>query len=158
MKSTTLILLALLPLTTMATESSTPTLALSEDTRKLLKQEMQQIKIGMQSLVLDIASADWEKIATTGHNIKHSYIMKKQLSKQQMHELHTALPETFQSIDQKFHYYAGMMSHAAKEHDIELVQFYRYKMNESCTACHAHFAREAFSGFNQPNKHQRHMH
>ena len=112
----------------------------------------------MQSLVLDIASADWEKIATTGHNIKHSYIMKQQLSKQQMHELHMALPEAFQELDQQFHYYAGMMSHAAKEHDMELVQFYRYKMNESCTACHARFARETFGGFDQPNKHQRHMH
>ena len=158
MKLTHLTLLILLPLTSLASDQSDTRIELSDATRSLLQQEMNQIKLAMESLVLDIASANWENIAATGHNIKNSYILKQKLSKQQMHELHMALPEEFQQQDQMFHYYAGMLSHAAKEHDMELVQFYRYRMNESCTRCHAQFAGDTFENFGMHNKHQRHMH
>jgi hypothetical protein len=155
MKKRHIILLALLPLTSIAGE---PPLKLSEPTRKLLKEEMTQLQAGMQSLVLDIAAANWNNIARTGHNIKNSYILKQKLSDKQMHELHMALPDAFQTLDHKFHYYAGMLSHAAKEHDMELVQFFRYKMNESCTTCHAQFATHTFGGFKQHNRHEQQDH
>ena len=158
MKPAHIILLAFLPLTLQAADRQPLRLDLSDDTRNLLKQEMTHVKTAMESLVFDVASANWDKIAETGHNIKNSYILKQKLSKQQMHELHMALPDDFQKLDEKFHYYAGMLAHAAKEHDMQLVQFYRYKMNESCTECHARYSGETFTGFRMNNQHQRHMH
>jgi len=127
---------------------------LSEDVRELLREEMQEIKKGMESLVLSAASGKWEEIEETGRKIQHSYILKKQLSDAQKHELHQALPARFRTIDQKFHYYAGMLSHAAKERDIELVNFYIYRMNESCASCHSGFAKETFPGFAGPGGHE----
>ncbi len=134
------------------------TLALSEGISTLLKQEMNEIKKGMESLVFSIASGDWEKIAKTGHNIKHSYIMKNKLTESQRHELHEKLPKQFRKIDKKFHYYAGMLSHVAKERDVELVNYYFYKMNESCAACHSMFVKDRFEGFKKGNRHEEHSH
>lgn len=133
-------------------------LNLSTNVRDLLKQEMNEIKKGMESLIFSIASADWEKTAETGHNIKHSYIIKKKLTESQKHELHEKLPMQFREIDKKFHYYAGMLSHAAKERDAELVNYFFYKMNESCTSCHSKFVTNRFEGFKARNKHEQHDH
>ncbi|MDH5436612.1 MAG: hypothetical protein OEX83_07615 [Gammaproteobacteria bacterium] len=133
-------------------------LGLSAATSTLLKQEMNEIKKGMESLVFSIASGDWEKIAETGHQIKHSYIMKNKLTESQRHELHEKLPKQFREIDKKFHYYAGMLSHVAKERDSELVNYYFYKMNESCSSCHSQFVSNRFEGFRQGNKHEQHDH
>jgi len=149
-----LILLTMIPFTTIAAEAP---IKLSDKTRALLIEEMNHVKTGMESLVFDIAAANWDNIASTGQRIKDSYILQQKLSKQQMHELHMALPEGFQALDHKFHYYAGMLAHAAKEHDMELVQFYRYKMNESCSVCHAAYATARFSNFSMGNKHEQHM-
>ena len=131
-------------------------LDLPEDIQQLLQQEMKQVKLGMESLVNAVASADWHAIRETGKKIKHSYIMKQKLSRHQMHQLHEQLPEEFQQIDAKFHYYAGMLSHVARERDIELVHYFIYKMNESCTSCHSKFAKEKFPGFGEHNKHADH--
>lgn len=133
-------------------------LNLSTGVKDLLKQEMNEVRKGMESLVFSIASGDWEKITETGKNIKHSYIMKSKLTESQKHELHEALPMQFKEIDKKFHYYAGMLSHVAKERDIELVNYYFYKMNESCTSCHSKFVTNRFEGFKQGNKHEKHNH
>lgn len=133
-------------------------LGLSEAISDLLKQEMNEIKKGMESLILSIASGDWQKITETGKNIKHSYIMKNKLTKVQRHELHKTLPKQFKEIDKKFHYYAGMLSHVAAERDAELVNFYFYKMNESCVACHSKFVKNRFEGFKSGNKHEKNHH
>ena len=133
-------------------------LGLSDNLKELLKQEMNEIKKGMESLIFSIASGDWEKTAKTGHDIKHSYIIKKKLTESQRHELHEKLPMQFREIDKKFHYYAGMLSHAAKERDAELVNYFFYKMNESCTSCHSKFVKDRFEGFKQRNRHEQHDH
>lgn len=132
----------------------TKTLNLSSQLLTLLNQEMQQIKVGMESLVYANVSGDWKTISKVGHNIKHSYIMAQKLTKHQRHELHQSLPQGFKTLDKKLHYYAGMLSHVAKEHDGELVNYYIYKMNETCTACHAQYATHKFPGFLKNNKHQ----
>ena len=129
------------------------TISLTPELQALLNQEMHQIKSGMESLVLASVSGDWKKIASVGHQIKHSYILKQKLSDKQRHQLHEKLPAGFKQLDQKLHNYAGMLSHVAKEHDIELVNYYLYKMNETCASCHASYARDKFPGFNAKNKH-----
>jgi hypothetical protein len=129
------------------------TINISPQLRAVLNQEMQQIKGGMESLVLANVSGNWGKIASIGHQIKHSYIMKQKLTDKQRHELHESLPMEFKMLDKKLHQYAGMLAHVAKEHDIELVNYYIYKMNETCVSCHASFASNKFPGFKAPNKH-----
>lgn len=153
-----LVLLLLFSVTSLAGEHVKNTINLSPGLKALLVEEMQEVKKGMESLVTSIASGDWQAIEETGHHIKHSYILKKRLTDEQKQELMKALPEGFKFLDKKFHYYAGMLSHVAKERDIELVQYYRSKMSETCTACHARFASARFTGFTQKNKHEGHMH
>ena len=131
-------------------------LQLSPEIQQLLQREMQQIRSGMETLVFAMAAADWQQIETTAANIQQGYIMKQTLSAEQKHQLHQGLPQTFKSLDQRFHYYAGMLSHVARERDMELANFFIYKMNESCSACHAQFAVARFPGFGQPNKHKGH--
>lgn len=131
-------------------------LQLSPEIQQLLQREMQQIRSGMETLVFAMASADWQQIEKTAANIQQGYIMKQTLSVEQKHQLHQALPQTFKTLDQRFHYYAGMLSHVARERDMELANFFIYKMNESCSACHSQYAVARFPGFGQPNKHKGH--
>jgi hypothetical protein len=131
---------------------------LSPEIRPLFVQEMNELKKGMELLSFAVASGDWGTIQDTGNSIRDSYILKKKLSNTQMHELHETLPAAFQELDAKFHYYAAMLSHVAVEKDIELVNYYVYKMNEVCVSCHSTFAANRFSGFKQKNRHAEHRH
>ena len=133
-------------------------LQLPDDIRALVNQEMQAIRKGMESLVFDVASGNWKGIQQTGENISNSYIMAQRLSEQQRHQLHDALPTGFQEIDSRFHQYAGMLSYVAQERDMELVQFYIYKMNEACASCHARYASDKFQGFDMSDGPMRHSH
>ncbi|MFT5164523.1 MAG: hypothetical protein ACI9FJ_003125 [Alteromonadaceae bacterium] len=128
---------------------------LSPELRQILNQEMQQIKGGMESLVFATVSGNWGQISAVGQKIKHSFILKQKLNAKQRHELHDKLPQEFKRLDQQLHQYAGMLAHVAQERDIELVNYYIYKMNETCTSCHSRFVKDKFGGFNQPNKHHK---
>lgn len=130
-------------------QSSGDKLTLSADVRTLLRQEMRQIKGGMESLVLATVSAQWGQIAAVGQRLKHSYIFKQKLTAKQRHELTEQLPDEFKRLDKKLHQYADMLSHVARERDIELVNYYIYKINETCTGCHARFVKNKFAGFTE---------
>ena len=153
-----LALLSVFSIASQAEEHAKKAITLSPDLKALLVEEMKEVKKGMESLVTSVATGDWQAIAETGHNIKHSYIIKKSLTSEQKQELKKVLPAGFKSLDRKFHYYAGMLSHVAKERDIELVHYYVSRMNEACTSCHAQFASARFTGFAKKNKHEEHMH
>lgn len=133
-------------------------LNLSKQVHEIFTLEMKEIRKGMESMVYSVASGNWHDVANTAKSIKHSFIMKQQLTEQQRHELHEKLPHGFKELDRKFHYYAGMLSHVAHERDIELVHYYVYKMNEACTSCHAKYASVKFAGLQTENRHAEHMH
>ncbi len=153
-----LALLSLISVASQAEEHANKSITLSPGLRALLVEEMKEVKKGMESLVTSVATGDWPSIEATGHNIKHSYLFKKRLTSEQKLELKKVLPAGFKSLDRKFHYYAGMLSHVAKERDIELVHYYVSKMNEACTSCHAQFVSARFTGFTQKNRHEEHIH
>ncbi|MFT4927222.1 MAG: hypothetical protein ACI8WB_003328 [Phenylobacterium sp.] len=134
------------------------TLNLSPALQSALNLEMQQIKMGMESLVFATVSGNWGQIAAIGQQIHHSYILKKKLTAKQRHELHQQLPAEFKRLDHKLHQYAKMLSHVAHERDIELVNYYVYKMNETCTSCHSRFVTDKFAGFKLGNKHHQGKH
>ena len=131
--------------------------ALSHDLRKLLSQEMQELQNGMMSIIPAYISGNWSEIETTAGKMESSYILKQNLTESQVQELHSVLPHAFIEKDQKFHYLAGMLKHAAKNKKPELINFYFSEMNESCVNCHAVFATHKFPALT-PKKKGAHTH
>lgn len=125
-------------------------LALSPEVRELLRAEMREVATGTQQLAVAIAGADWTGIAATADRIRASYIMAKRLSSVQRAELEGALPERFKLLDAGFHDRAGRLAAAATAHDAELTVFHYSRLVETCTTCHAEFARTRFPGFAPP--------
>lgn len=119
-------------------------LQLSHEVKIILNQEMNGIEEGMMKIIPAIAAGDWETIAKISQKIKDSFIMKQKLTQAQMEELHHALPAEFVAMDQDFHTTAGKLSHAAHQHDAELVNFYFYKLHSQCIKCHSSYAAERF--------------
>ena len=117
---------------------------LSQELRSLLSKEMQALQSGMISIIPAYISGNWDEIETTAGKMKNSYILKKNLTENQVNELHSVLPHEFVKKDQRFHYLAGMLEHAAKNRNPELINFYFSEMNESCVGCHSVFATHKF--------------
>ena len=132
--------------------------ALSDDLRTLLSEEMLAIQSGMMSIIPAYSSGSWSEIGTTAQRIKDSYILKQNLTEKQIKELHSALPPEFIEKDQRFHYLAGMLEHAAKSEKPELINFYFSEMNESCVKCHAVFATHMFPALVPKVKMDKHTH
>jgi len=120
---------------------------ISDDLKKALLKEMKAVQDGMIKLVPAIASGDWATVSRTAKNIKKTYIMKQKLTKAQLKELHSALPEGFKRLDHRFHETAGRLALAAERKDAELAVFYFYKLNESCVTCHSTYATQKFPAF-----------
>ena len=76
--------------------------------------------------------------------MRDSYVMKHQLSSAQRNAIHQSLPPTFIELDRGFHRSAGMLAHAAKSRNSELVNFYFYKLVDTCVACHSKYAGDRF--------------
>jgi len=154
------LLLTLLPIISYADDKPKPiepenisgVEALSHDLRNLLSQEMLALQDGMMSIIPAYISGDWNEIETTAEKIKSSYILKKKLTESQVKELHSVLPHEFIEKDQRFHYLAGMLEHAAKNRKSELINFYFSEMNESCVSCHTKFAAYRFPALSQKVK------
>ena len=123
---------------------------LSEETRALLKAEMNEIAAGMHELFDAYYSGNLEKVSKIAKNIEQSYILKQKLTVEQKKELQSTLPAGFKKIDQQFHYNAGMLSHAADRQKVELVGFYYSEVSKGCLSCHSNYAQERF-GHIKPN-------
>lgn len=117
---------------------------LSPELRNLLSKEMISLQNGMMSIIPAYNSGNWGEIETTAEKMKNSYILQQSLTEKQVDELHSLLPDEFIEKDERFHYLAGMLEHAAKSEKPELINFYFSEMNESCVGCHAAFATHKF--------------
>ena len=117
---------------------------LSTELRGLLSKEMLALQDGMMAIIPAYASGDWHQISHIALKMKNSYILKQSLSTSQVHELHSTLHESFLKNDQKFHYLAGMLSHAADVQKPELIGFYYAELMRSCVSCHSQFAQHRF--------------
>jgi hypothetical protein len=133
-------------------------LHLSPGLLELLQQEMNAIQAGMQALIPAIASGNWDDIAGTGERIRRSYLLQQQLTDAQTEELHHELPPAFLELDQAFHHSAGMLVHAAKVQNAEVVNFYFYKLTDACVACHRKFAAHRFPGLTSEAENTGHQH
>jgi len=159
MKYYSLFLLFIFGMLTSVSSVAKEPLNIPEDIKPILKKEMLAVEKGMQELISTIAKGDFEKTAIIGKQIQASYILKQSLTAEQMKQLHHSLPESFISQDHAFHQYAGMLAHAAEMKNTEVINFYFYKMNESCVRCHSQYAQERFPAFStQTEKHKVHQH
>jgi hypothetical protein len=113
----------------------------------LLRAEMSEIAGGVQGIALSLAIADWTSVQETSKKIRASYIMEKKLTAAQARELEHALPGHFRQLDREFHRRAEKLGEAAAIHDAELAAFEYSRLIESCTRCHAAYARSRFPGF-----------
>jgi hypothetical protein len=120
---------------------------LSPELRALLQQEMQALQNGMIAVIPAFVSGDLAVVEEIAKNMKNSFILRQSITREQMHELHSTLPESFIKMDKEFHYFAGMLSHTANRKKLELVNFYLSKLTESCVACHSQYATHKFPGF-----------
>ena len=125
-------------------ESHAGVAGLSPELRALLSSEMLQLQNGMTEILPLYASGQWAEIAVIAGKMEDSYVLKQQLSEEQMHELHTKLPAGFIELDQRFHYLAGMLEHVAEKQKVELIGFYYSEMGEACVGCHTQYATQRF--------------
>jgi hypothetical protein len=130
--------------------------SLSPEVRSLLSKEMVAIQNGMMSLIGAYASGNFDEIASVAEQIKSSYILKQDMSRQQMHELHQKLPQSFVHLDKQFHNYAGLLEEAARKNNGELVGFYFSKLVDSCSGCHSQHAKHRFPAFENPDEESTH--
>ncbi len=117
-----------------------------------LVKEMQAITVNYQNLVSALAQGDWKIVAENSHAIYSSFILKQELSQEDMEDLHRILPERFIEMDAKFHDHAKKLAMAAKNHDPELAAIYSGKLMEGCVNCHQSYANKRFPGFAEEKK------
>ena len=130
--------------------------SLSPELRDLLSKEMVAIQNGMMSIVAAYASGNSEETASIAEEIKSSYILKQEMTRQQRHELHQQLPDSFIQLDQQFHSYAGLLEEAARRNNDELIGFYFSKLVESCSNCHSQHASHKFPAFGKQDEEHTH--
>ena len=131
--------------------------ALSPGLRELFTREMVELQEGMMAITPLYISGNLDEIATIAGKMENSYVLKKNLSQSQVHELHSKLPGPFIELDQQFHYLAGMLEHVANVKKIELVGFYISRMSEACVRCHTEYATHRFPAL-APKKQDEHSH
>lgn len=121
--------------------------SLSPELRALLGEEMLSLQEGMKLIVPAYVSGNLEEVAHIANKMKSSYILKQKITSDQKQELMSKMTKSFLHLDEKFHQYAGMLEHVAKEKHMELVGFYYYKLTESCVGCHSQFGSHRFPEF-----------
>ncbi len=153
------LLLLILPTTGYSNENHQNGVAdLSPKLHKLFSQEMIALEKGMKEIMSYYISGNWVEIASTAKKIQNSFVLKQNISEQQMHELHSKLPADFLKLDGEFHYLAGMLSHAADMEKVELIGFYYSKMSETCVSCHSTYATKKFPLFESAETKSEHEH
>jgi len=137
-----------------ADESSEPYgyLDLSAEVMALLRAEMREISGASQGLVLAIASGDWASVERISEQIRASYVMEQSLSPSQRDELESGLPDQFKALDAEFHARAGKLGDTGVGRDPEMAAYQFSRLLETCTSCHARYARDRFPGFSLPQQ------
>ena len=126
---------------------------LPKELKSLLLKEMNSLEKGLSQLMPEVVSGNWKEIQNIGQKMHGSYILKQSLSKDQIQQLHHSLPEGFKRLDHQLHHSAGMMAHAAEKKNMELVNFYLYKVTETCVSCHSQYATDRFPQLSSKKQH-----
>ena len=130
---------------------------ISTELREILRAEMRELRAASQSIADALPTADWSTIASTGEQMRKSYVLEQQLNQAQRDELE-ALPVHFRLLDAQFHGLTGKLADVARQRDAGLVAFYYSRLLEACAQCHAAYATERFPGFSRGHHDAQHHH
>ncbi len=122
-------------------------LKLSKKLRRLLSAEMNAVQHGMTNLSVAIPAGDWNSIAETARYIKDGYILDRKLSKNEMTEFLSSLPEGYNIIDREYKRLADEIINAAEKKDPDEVNITYFRLNGTCIECHVKYAKKRFPGF-----------
>ena len=131
----------------IANETTDEVTKLSSGLKTLLSQEMIEVERSMKSIFSNMIAGNYEDIEKEATGIKNSFILKKKLTQEQKHELHTTVSTEFISQDKAFHATAGKLATAAEFEDKEDINKYFNQMTNSCVKCHSIFATHRFTNF-----------
>ena len=132
--------------------------SLSESSRKLLQSEMLALDVGFKQLFTEYYSGDFDKVSTIAKKIERSFVLKQNITEAQKKEIHSVLPSDFIKLDERFHYNAGMLAHAAEMRKIELVAFYFSELSSGCFSCHSQYATAKFKIHKESKDSDHHHH
>ena len=132
--------------------------SLSPELQQLFSKEMLQLRQGMQEIMDAYVTGEWNSIVSIAKKMENSYVLRQGLSQDQMHELHSKLPKEFLKLDEKFHYYSGMLAHVSEKKKVELIGFYFSKMSGACVSCHSLYATNKFPSFKSKVEVDKHHH
>lgn len=122
---------------------------LSAGTRSVLVLEMQAIAEAMGRIHTALVTGDHAGVATDARNIEASFVLNKQLTAAQRHEIHTRMPGEFLAADQAFHQLAGELAEVAERRDLAQERALFNAMSEACESCHVRFAGKRFAGLSK---------
>lgn len=122
---------------------------LSADTRSALILEMQALAEAMGRIHTALVTGDHAGVAKDARNIEASFVLNKQLTAAQRHEIHTRLPDDFLAADQAFHQLAGELAKVAEMRDLAQERVLFNAMSEACESCHFRFAGNRFDGLSK---------
>lgn len=121
-------------------------LGLPDDLSAALRREMLALEPAMGELSSHLARGSRDEAAATAMRIHDSFILKQELSEEQLHTLVSSLPEGFVHRDRAFHQGAAKLAHAAEAGEMaEAARLYG-EMATACVACHAEHASSRFPG------------
>lgn len=115
-------------------------LKLSPALRALLLEEMHALQRAMPELHAAVVAGDLPTVARLGDRIAATFILEQELTQEQHHELHHALPRDFLHLDHRFHDEGRWLADAARQADAAHVADHYRTLAAACSACHARFA------------------
>jgi hypothetical protein len=130
-------------------ETAPAELVLPDHLREKLIVEMRAISQGMGLLLTQLSMGDADSAATVAGNIRDTFILKQELSQEELQELISLLPEGFIMMDRAFHGTAGKLSSAAASGDFNSAIEHFTTMSRACVSCHASYAAQRFPSLTQ---------
>lgn len=110
----------------------------------VLRKEMNLIQTGMGELLAYLSQGNGSAATEVALAIQRSFVLKQQLSSEDLNLLVSSLPQSFVTQDRLFHANAGRLAAAAKAGDyLSAVRIYG-SMSESCVTCHTAYAGTRF--------------
>lgn len=130
---------------THARSDQAPTaLVLPEHLRTILTAEMRLLASGMGALLVDLSKGETDRATSVARQIRDSFILKQQLSPEELGDLVSLLPDGFIAIDKSFHADADEIVKAASAGDFALAIRHYASMSQACVSCHTTYASDRF--------------
>jgi hypothetical protein len=125
-------------------EKTVNNLELPERFLNILRQEMIQLNGGMGALLSYMIRGQGQEAAEIATTIHNSFILKQELTEEELNQLVSLLPERFIQLDRGFHQLADEIATTLKNEDFEKSSQIYGQMVEACLNCHSQFATERF--------------